>query len=225
MMDRNERQRARQALHIQCCIRTVPDMDELDAALARRLRAALENQGLRREDIAQLMTGLGFRWTGNTVTQVITDRRALSVLELAGVCEVLKRPLGELLGRQHVGLPSGAVSSVDVVSALTHGRSDWRAHRRGELTPAEQSDYERFFPPEHDEATIKAARRLGVAPFRVLEAAVDLWGHTLASERDRRVIPADDDTPRALQARRGHATRALIDELREHLDRGSEGDR
>lgn len=202
-------------------------MDELDAAIAHALGAALERRGIRRADFAREMSELGFRWTGNTVSQVVTTRRGLSLLEVAGVCAALQKPLGELLdsklGRQ-LDLPSGSVSVDDVMSALTRGKSAWRAHRRGDLTSEEQRLYEQFFPPEYDEAAVKAARRLGVTVAAVIDASGELWGHELGRERDRRVIADPQESRRSLQARRGHVTRALIDELREYLARNGEGD-
>lgn len=188
-------------------------MDELDAALSHRLRAALDDAGVRREDFAQRMTGLGFRWSGNTVTQVVTGRRALSLLEVAGVCDLLGQSLADLLPRREFGLHSGSVSTDDVVAALLHGRSDWRAHRQGELTPDEQALYDRYFPAEHSEVTVKVARRLGVQPAKVMDAATELWGHSIGMERDRRVPAIEGETRRALQARRGHVTRTLVADL------------
>src|SRR4051812_19842332 len=145
------------------------NMDELDAAMGPLLRAALDDAGVRREDFAQQMTGLGFRWSGNTVTQIVTGRRTLSLLELAGVCDVFGKPLADLLPRREFGLHSGSVSTDDVVAALLNGRSDWRAHRQGELTPDEQALYDRYFPAEHSEVTLKVARRLNVQPSKVMD--------------------------------------------------------
>jgi hypothetical protein len=205
-------------------MRTVTNVDELDVAIARALSAALESRGIRRADFAREMSELGFRWSGNTVSQVVTSRRGLSLLEVAGVCAALQRPLGDLLdgkrGRQ-VDLPSGSVSVDDVVSALTRGRSAWQAHRRGELTSEDEALYEQLFPPEYDEAAAKAARRLGVAAATVVDASTALWGHELGRERDRRVTADPQESRRSLQARRGHVTRALIEEIRAHLGMGN----
>lgn len=63
-----------------------------------------------------------------------------------------------------------------------------------------------------DEATVKAARRLNADPVEVDATARRLWGRTLTAERDVRVGTAARS--RADQSRRGHVTRALIEELR-----------
>lgn len=63
-----------------------------------------------------------------------------------------------------------------------------------------------------DEATAKAARRLGIQPEAADAAARRLWGRGLSAERDARLGTATRS--RADQARRGHVTRHLIEELR-----------
>jgi hypothetical protein len=50
------------------------------------------------------------------------------------------------------------------------------------------------------EAESRLARRLGVAPIRVIAAAASLWGHSLTEERDARL--ADGAGPAAVVARR-----------------------
>lgn len=63
-----------------------------------------------------------------------------------------------------------------------------------------------------DEATVKAAQRLDVDPVEVDALARRLWGRTLTEERDAQLGAATRS--RADQARRGHVTRALIEQLR-----------
>jgi transcriptional regulator with XRE-family HTH domain len=217
-------------------------MDGLRAPLARRLREALEAEGLRQEDLAEAMTGLGFAWTRNRVTQVVTGRGALSVLEIAGLCAVLRVSLADLLGgaTQELALDAGSVPLRAILEALFYGESEsWHllgdrsapaeqfldelglAHAaqvaRTSTPPSEPAIYRTTAWGERAEATRKAARRLGVTPRDVEAAAVQLWGHALPIERDRRVDPRPDEGARALQARRAHVTRALLVELREHL--------
>jgi transcriptional regulator with XRE-family HTH domain len=199
----------------------VADVDELDGRLAGRLRAILENEGRRREDLAREMAVLGFRWTGNTVSQVINGRRGLSLLELAGVCEALGSPLLELLGPGEVTLPNGrSVTVAQIAKAVSTGGGDWQARAmvRAVFGPAHR---------EFEEVDTKAARRLGVAPDEVRAASLHLWNRPLAAERDHRIRTDDLDTGspdgrRTLQARRGHATRTLVDELKAHLAQRSE---
>lgn len=62
-----------------------------------------------------------------------------------------------------------------------------------------------------DEATVKAAKRLNADPVEVDALARQLWGRSLTAERDAQLGLATRS--RADQARRGHVTRALIDQL------------
>lgn len=197
-------------------MRTVANVDELDGLVADRLRTLLDTEGRRREDMAREMTQLGFRWTGNTVSQVINGRRGLSSFELAGLCEALGLPLIALLGADaEVSLPNGrSVTAAHVADALCTGGGDWQA----------RAAVRALFRQELDEATAKAARRLGVEPKDVDEAAMRLWGRPLAMERDHRIKSDDVDlnapeNRRTLQARRGHAARPLIDELRAYFEK------
>lgn len=210
----NERRRIGQEVDFTCLIRTVANVDELDGLLAERLRAVLNAEGQRREDIAQAMSLLGFRWTGNTVSQVVNGRRGLSVLEVAGLCEALESPLQQFLGPQGtVTLANGrVVSAAQIADALSTGGGDWKT----------RATVRALFRQDVDEATAKAARRLGVEPQQVEEAATALWGRPLSAERDHHIKSDDIDlnapeNRRTLQARRGHATRPLIEELRTYF--------
>jgi hypothetical protein len=185
--------------------------DDLDKIIAKRLERILDEElhHLRREDVARGMRGLGFRWTANRVTQVVKGNRSISVLELAGICAVLRRPIAAILGDEGtVELPGGTVAVEDVWKALL-GVPSWPA--REDLSDD---------PTIQDEATLKAARRLGIKPAQVDVAAMRLWGRPLGEERDRRV----GDQP--VQGRRGHVTRALLAELETHLgEERQDGDR
>ncbi|MGW5123278.1 helix-turn-helix domain-containing protein [Streptomyces sp. NPDC004069] len=67
-------------------------------------------------------------------------------------------------------------------------------------------------PVGPDEATVKAAQRLGWSPQEVDATAHRLWGRSLTAEREARIGGAP--RTRADQARRGHVTRQLMGELR-----------
>ena len=66
-----------------------------------------------------------------------------------------------------------------------------------------------------DDATVKAAKRIGVTPEEVVLASHRLWRHGLTEEREARTAAeaAADATPRTLQGVRGAVTRGLIIEL------------
>lgn len=164
-------------------------MDDLDRALAAGLRAHLADRQLSNRTLATAMRGLGFHWTGNTVSQIATGRRSVSVLEAGALCEALQVPLDLLTG------------DARIAASMQGHFGHWQV---------DEAEPER-------EATCKAARQLGMSPTDVDTAAKRLWGGYLEDERDRRLGSRDGLSPRSLQARRGHVTRALLGELAAHL--------
>ncbi len=71
-----------------------------------------------------------------------------------------------------------------------------------------------------EDATVKAAARLGATPLHVAVAAEQLWERRLAEERDARVeAMGPAPSTRARQARRGHVTRELLVELAPEVEK------
>jgi hypothetical protein len=192
----------------------LPDVDGLELLIAGRVREAMKAEGVRHEDVAGQMTALGFRWNANRVAQVVTGRGALSLLEIAGLCAALGQGLSDLIDEAgEVELPAGTTIAVNKVrkTLLTGDPNPWVQDRAGQIADA--------LPPwgQHDEATIKAAKRLGVPPADIEVAAAELWGHRFPKERDRRAEARAGETKRQLQTRRGHAARALVAELSDYF--------
>ena len=79
--------------------------------------------------------------------------------------------------------------------------------------PLMSSDYYAALSRTPDDADRHAARRLGIEPAQVRLAARVLWRRDFAEERDGRVGEVSGLSPRTLQARRGHAARAMLAEL------------
>jgi transcriptional regulator with XRE-family HTH domain len=59
------------------------------------------------------------------------------------------------------------------------------------------------------EVDIDLAERLDVDPWRVIEAAEQIWGNSVTEERDRRVAELGDVPPGERRAKQGHITRQL----------------
>jgi transcriptional regulator with XRE-family HTH domain len=72
-----------------------------------------------------------------------------------------------------------------------------------------------FLPPTDAEA--HAARRLEAEPVKLKYASRELWGRDFEEERDARAGDAVEVPPKTLQARRGHASRAMLGELKAFL--------
>ena len=70
------------------------------------------------------------------------------------------------------------------------------------------------------EAEQKAARKLGVTPQTIAQAAYDIWGRSLTDERNLQVEQldwVDETSTRQVQAYRGHVTRELLDKIETHM--------
>jgi hypothetical protein len=65
------------------------------------------------------------------------------------------------------------------------------------------------------EADIRAARKLDVDVAEIQQASATLWGHSLFSEREKRIPETAKESP----AKRAHVTRKLYAELNHALTR------
>jgi transcriptional regulator with XRE-family HTH domain len=135
------------------------------------------------------------------------------------------------------GARPGDLPDDDITTPLPHEMADavelysrWldEARRRMEDDMATQAEVRLLLGPAGTdtvfwqtfrrpvEAEERAAERLGVPAPYVKAAAHALWSHDFEAERDARA--GNDTAAGRLQARRGHATRAMLTELREYMD-------
>ena len=173
------------------------------------IREWRERAALTQDQVASAARELGLSWTRATVAAIEIGRRELSLDEFT----VLR----------------GAPVRQDELSAFFNRASVVRTHR-GDTA-------------EHLDAEMKAARKLGIEPAVIVAESRRLWGRTLTEERDFRVKsfigigdlvehidqmrarglkprqprPGVITAARAVQARRGHITRALVEELQQTL--------
>lgn len=216
----------------------------LQRLLARRLRELRIAHNARQEDMADGALMVGLDWTRSTVAAIEAGRRALSIEEFILLPVIVAIGYGaacrldELLGVTPQGFQDWrdepialtrflTVSLSDVwpvivsdagrtnlvnrapmheahmelgTAAAGVGRLTWRANRvrRSAFGLAEQH----------------AAERLETSPLAVSVAAHRLWKRSFSEERDRRLAEKGEASPRTLQARRGHITRAMLAEIR-----------
>lgn len=163
-------------------------IDPIDSHLARRLRELRRERNVTADGLAVTARRLGLGWSRSTVSAIETGVRGLSARELVAL-PVVFAAIDEGTGRPPV--------TID------------------DLYPVRQTA-----PPRHPvagatEVEYRIARQLGVTVDQLDRLCRRLWGRNLVDERDRRVTEGPRPlTARSLQARRGHATRTMLTELR-----------
>lgn len=205
-------------------------------ALGHRLRQVREESGETAAQLADRASSwFGLRWDRSTLTRIELGQRQVTAPELLLLPAVYDRSLAELL-------PIEACRLSDVVNAdpaamrdaLARSARGYELEKVREalssgqikkwLEQVSENVTARFLgvpamlvmggaSHAKDEATVKAARRLDADPWDVAVASFQLWDRDLASERDERVGQRAESM-RARQARRGHVTRQLLEELR-----------
>ena len=210
----------------------------LDMLLAEQVKALREHHGRRQDDVARGARRCGLRWTRATVAALEAGRRRLSALETLLLPAVLTYGLGIdpaldaaaiIPETASIQLPDGTFVDGGMLKEIIRGEKTTRPwavsgtpeFRQVEAVRRRRETWTRIFAQREaaGDAEQKAATKLGRPPLYIAVAARKLWGRSLTDERDRRVAeqaPADISS-RALQALRGHITRALLLELGRHI--------
>lgn len=196
----------------------------LDHVIARNLRELVEERGLTHRQFASWMQALGFDWTANRVAQTVTLRRSLGLSELAGVCNVLAVPLERLLAGEDEIVLSTTPATADRPTTTAPLAAIRAVLRDGE--PASKPDVGRGWTAEQavisvqlaDELEDELARKLGIDTAHLRALASTLYGEEgLSAERDRRTGDLSEISAGTARVRRGHATRAILAEMRQQL--------
>lgn len=191
---------------------TETEMRRVIGRNAREIRLAA---GAHLEKVAQTAKRYGLPWTIGRVSDLEAGRMEAKVETLLSLALALGEIRGEPVSLAELFAHDGPL--------LVNGRAvaDVAGAFRGE--PVTESEGQRLHDelnsadPEQlaRESTVladrRAAKSLGVDLDRLVAAAVELWGHNLSAERDRR---ADGETN---VAARGNITRDLLAEVRQHL--------
>lgn len=240
--EREEGERAAQQLREERdrLARAIEKASPFSEVVGVRLEAVRSRSRRTTEDIASAARGLGLTWHRTTVRQTERGKRSLTAAELLLLPLMYGAPLRDLLPdeREMVWLTDEvAVSGGELARVLDEGYEPGAAEvntadgwyikgadaRLKELS-RRMTAHAVEWPSgvragstmaEPDEAETKAAKRLDSTPHYVASAARELWGRGLVEERDARLAQRSPvpDSPRALQAARGHVTRTLIAEL------------
>lgn len=181
----------------------------LEAVVAANVRRLRISRGWSQADLHRALTAQGLRrWSAATVALVETGRqRADRLADLAALCSVFGVPLADLIaGDDTIDTDTGAVPLCVIRDALA-GRVD---------QPADPFQVDEL----HD--VVRTTRRLSTQfrPHDLMLASLDLFGRwDFNAMRNEMVETEDgaDDDPRSIQARRGHVTRRLLEQLAEHI--------
>lgn len=183
---------------------------ELDRLVGRNLRAIRERFGLSQTDVAEGMAAAGFPvWRKATVADVERGARKVSLDELAALADVTETRPAQLLAPD-AELSDEASRRAKVLTGKATPRSP-----EGLEDVAEARSREKL--------TAFLASELGVEESELKSLSREVYGAPAYVERERRVLEEGDIPPvnrqrQELRARRGHATRAILAELRERQE-------
>jgi transcriptional regulator with XRE-family HTH domain len=197
----------------------------LEQAIGAELKRLREASGALQEAVALAAQQYGLDWSQATISAIEAGRRGLSIGELGLLPQIVQQAK---LSPTPVRVVDLIPETDEVVVMAGTLREPLRVARRFFGSPAVRivaatgtaagSATVRGVSDVVTEADRKAARKLRTTPAAIAVAAITLWGHDLAHERDRRI--GDGVTtlpPRSLQAVRGRVTLALTRELQHTL--------
>jgi len=202
------------------------------AVVGEAVRGCRESGSLSADDLAaRLSLDYGLPWSRATVGALERGERELTLSEFAVLLLALRaKPLDLLPDDVAVLLTDpkhsddgGTVAQSQALRGLLAGKGG-----RPEIaTPAGRRLGKRFSRKRERTRAIamaaqlapeqKAARKLGVSPAELSQAAFDLWERGLTDEREHRLAGRAAGADGVTHAARGHVTRQLIAELEAHL--------
>jgi hypothetical protein len=194
--------------HLRVPCRTVGGVpSRLEHVVARNAVRLRRNRGWTQLDLARAMSDVGMEWTPGRAQEVESYGGTLSLTEVLGLCWALGVPLADLLGgEEQVTLPETG-RQIDL-SAFRDALSGRGAIRLPNPKAADAADVE--------EVRTKAAD-LAISPDVFIELCRQRFGRSFRAEREYRAGDLSALRPRSAQVKRGHAGRAVLSELRDHI--------
>src|SRR6266704_425934 len=198
--------------------RVVPTAERTDntiplrALVAQNLRRLREDAGAGLDGVVRAAWGDGLDWTTAWLGGVERGTKSLTAehllageapvsLGVDGRASVPARYLRDIVTGEPVRQPFATprVAPHPEIDVAARAAEKLREIRRGGLGDVDIRALGRA-EAGAGEAETRLARRLGIAPIRVIAAAASLWGRSLTEERDARL--ADGAGPPAVVARR-----------------------
>jgi hypothetical protein len=189
----------------------------LNQYLGQRVKQhrAVSSRNWRQDDVALKARQLGFDWHRDTVAAIENDLRKLTIGEFIYIPLILDMS-------DHADLfPVGDDTVIEMAPGLEVKayslRSFFSAHRapRPTRVPSLTKVTKRI--AERQSAEIKAAMKLNIGVKELEAICKQKYGRSFSRERDSRITNKDELSARSLQAKRGHAARQLVDELKQEL--------
>jgi transcriptional regulator with XRE-family HTH domain len=198
------------------------------AVVGENLRRLREQSRLTQYEAAHLVKQYGLRWSRSKVAAIEAGERSTvsvaDVLLLAlafrvSITEFFEGDGDVMLAEHLTPLPR------EWVIAIMQGTYPPPEITQREATEREQGDVEQMFATidafkrgsDAIEADQALARRLKVSVEDVVAVARAMWGRTLTDERDARVVELGAVETAERQARRGHITRELSQQIEAQL--------
>lgn len=183
---------------------------KLEDVIARTVAELRKDRDWTQADLARHMVAMGFKWQPNRVAQLETLRHPPSLFESIALCWVFELPLVDLMpGEESVVRPDGGEVPLAHVRAAIAGDVSVQDGSRKLLEKTKASA----------EELRKAARRAGVDSAVLNHISVELYGKGFMDEREERAGDLSDLPKRSAQTKRGHATRGMLAEIREYIER------
>lgn len=185
---------------------------ELRTQVAAAVKAEREARKWRQKDVLDAARRLGADWSANAISEIESGRRRADTADvLAVLCLVFDIDVVTLLDDRKFDLAGRESTAQDMIDAL-NGES--------ELQPSSELPGTQRIGGDNPVEVQRMADRLGVDvdQLRALVMAVYGAGERPIAKRDEIAGVSQTDTSRSAQAKRGHATRRILSELRAAMD-------
>lgn len=189
---------------------------DLRTQVAEAVKAARMERNWRQKDVLNTAKRFGANWSSNAVSEIESGRRRADVADdLAVLCLVFGVGLEKLLGDRTFDLAGESATAKDLIEAFT-GDSD--------REPDPELPGTKRFGGENPVEVRRLADKLGadVDQLRALVMGVYGKGEFPLAVRDELAEVSREDRSRSAQAKRGHATRKLIEEVKAAVEREGE---
>lgn len=186
-------------------------MESIDVVIGRRVADLRGERGWTQSQMRDLAQRFGVDWSQSTVSEIESGKRRTDRIEvLAVLCSMFGIGLDQLLAGDD-----------QVMLGRAWTLSELREALRGELEPASEKPGTARFGGDNPVEVQRMADKLGVTvdELRVLVMAKYGKGSFPIAQRDELAGVAQDDTSRSAQAKRGHATRRMLKEITEMVER------